>query len=322
MKESKYKQPRQEQEPQVKSFIEWLTKRNYANDTIRADSNYAASFLAWTTGQQTQVTEVTYNDLLTYIDHCTSEGNSKTLLNRKLSAIRKYYDYLLYKGKATKNPATGLFIKNKQHTVPSNLLTPEELTAIYENYHITDLRSQRNKVMIGLLVYQALTREELEKLEITDIKLHAGKIEIPGGKHSNPRTLKLESIQILDIQEYISITRPEILKGKGIYGTGRKPDSINHDKAQSQLFISMHGSDIIKNSFLHLVYSLRKLNPKLTNAQQIRQSVITLWLKTKDLRTTQYMAGHRYVSSTERYQVNQLDDLQDALNQFHPLRTL
>ncbi len=322
MKESKYKHLRKKCVTHLADFITWLQSRQYAKDTIRADSNYTLTFLAWLQDGQIKETEVTYNDLLAFIDHSTSEGDSKTLLNRKLSAIRKYYDYLLYKGKATKNPATGLFIKNKQHTVPSNLLTPEELTAIYENYQVTDLRSQRNKVMIGLLVYQALTREELEKLEITDIKLHAGKIEIPGGTHSNPRTLKLESLQMLDIQEYISITRPEILKGKGSYGTGRKPDSINQDKAQTQLFISMHGSDIIKNSFLHLLYGLRKLNPKLTNAQQIRQSVITLWLKTKDLRTTQYMAGHRYVSSTERYQVNQLDDLQDALNLFHPLRTL
>ena len=322
MKESKYKQERKAHKGEINSFTEWLKKRNYANDTIRADSIYAASFLAWTIQQQTQITEVTYNELLTYIDHSTSEGDSKSLLNRKLSAIRKYYDYLLYNEKATKNPATGLFIKNKQHTVPSNLLTPEELTAIYENYQITDLRSQRNKVIIGLLVFQALTREELEKLEITDIKLNAGKIEIPGGKHSNPRTLKLESLQMLDLQEYISITRPAILKGEGIYKIGRKPDNINKEEAQNQLFVSMHGSGIIKNSFLHLLYALRRTNPKLTNAQQIRQSVITIWLKTKDLRTTQYMAGHRYVSSTERYQVNQLDDLQDALNQFHPLRTL
>lgn len=320
MNKSKYKQERKAHKAEISDFTAYLQKRNYAKDTIRADSNYAASFLAWTIGQQTQITEVTYNELLTYIDHSTTEGDSKTLLNRKLSAIRKYYDYLLYNGKATKNPATGLFIKNKQHTVPSNLLTPEELTAIYENYQITDLRSQRNKVIIGLLVYQALTREELEKLEITDIKLNAGKIEIPGGKHSNARTLKLEALQMLDIQEYLIKTRPAILKGEGIYKIGRKPDNINHDKAQAQLFISMHGSDIIKNSFLHLVYSLRKLNPKLTNAQQIRQSVITIWLKTKDLRTTQYMAGHKYVSSTERYQVNQLDDLQEALNLFHPLK--
>ena len=320
MKESKYKQERKVYKEEINDFTEWLKKRNYANDTIRADSNYTASFLAWTIQQQTQITEITYNELLTYIDHCTTQGESKTLLNRKLSAIRKYYDYLLYKGKATKNPATGLFIKNKQHTVPSNLLTIEELTAIYENYQVIDLRSQRNKVIIGLLVFQALTREEIEKLEITDIKLHAGKIEIPGGKHSNPRTLKLESVQILDIQEYLASTRYEILKAQGSYGTGRRPNSINQEKTQTQLFISMHGSDIIKNSFLHLIYSLRKLNPKLTNAQQIRQSVITNWLKTKDLRTAQYMAGHRYVSSTERYQVNNLEDLQQQLELYHPLR--
>lgn len=322
MKESKYKQERKAHKEEISDFTEWLQKRNYAKDTIRADSNYAASYLQWITKNKIQIPEATYNDLLTYIDHSTTKGDSKTLLNRKLSAIRKYYDYLLYKGKAVKNPATGLFIKNKQHTIPSNLLTLEELTAIYENYQVTDLRSQRNKVMIGLLVFQALTREEIEKLEITDIKLNAGKIEIPGGKHSNPRTLKLESLQMLDLQEYISITRPAIHKGEGIYKIGRKPDSINKEEAQNQLFVSMHGSGIIKNSFLHLLYALRRNNPKLTNAQQIRQSVITLWLKTKDLRTTQYMAGHKYVSSTERYQVNQLDDLQDALNQFHPLRTL
>jgi integrase/recombinase XerD len=320
MNKSKYKQERKAYKEEINGFTEWLQKRNYAKDTIRADSNYTASYLEWITKNQIQTPEATYNDLLTYTDYSTTKGDSKTLLNRKLSAIRKYYDYMLYNGKATKNPATGLFIKNKQHTVPSNLLTIEELTAIYENYQVTDLRSQRNKVIIGLLVYQALTREELEMLEITNIKLNAGKIEVHGGKHSNPRTLKLESLQMLDLQEYISITRPAILKGEGIYKIGRKPDSINKEEAQNQLFISMHGSGIIKNSFLHLLYALRRTNPKLTNAQQIRQSVITIWLKTKDLRTTQYMAGHRYVSSTERYQVNQLDDLQDALNLFHPLR--
>jgi integrase/recombinase XerD len=322
MKPNKYSLLRKKYNILFTGFKAWLQKRSFAKDTIRIECNYTSLYLEWLEQEQIQENEASYNDLLNYIDHCTSKGDSKAFINHKLSAIRKYYDYLLYQGKALKNPATGLFIKNKQHTVPSNLLTPEELTAIYDNYQVTDLRSQRNKVIIGLLVYQALTREELEKLEITNIKLTSGKIEIPGGKHSNPRTLKLEAIQMLDLQEYISTTRPAILKGEGIYKIGRKPDSINREKAQRQLFISMHGSDIIKNSFLHLIYSLRRTNPKLINAQQVRQSVITIWLKTKDLRTTQYMAGHRYVSSTERYQVNQLDDLQEALNQYHPLSNM
>jgi integrase/recombinase XerD len=319
MRENKYKAYRQAYQEEITSFEKWLKKRNYAKDTIRADSNYTALFLGWITVEQARVTEITYNDLLTYVEHCINKGDTNALINRRLGAIRKYYSYLQYIDKAIKNPAIGLFIKGRRHTIPSNLLTPEELTAIYENYQVTDLRSQRNKVIIGLLVYQAVTREELEKLEITHVKLTSGKIEIPGGKHSNPRILQLESLQILDLQQYIQETRPHIVQSQGIYGIGRKPDHINIQKVQNQLFISMHGSDDIKNSFLHLVYNLRRTNPKLINAQQIRQSVITLWLKTKDLRTTQYMAGHRYVSSTERYQVNNLDELYKQLELYHPL---
>ncbi len=69
-----------------------------------------------------------------------------------------------------------------------------------------------------------------------------------------------------------------------------------------------------------LGYSLKMINPKYRNGGQIRQSVITEWLKEKDLQTVQYMAGHKYVSSTERYQTSNLEDLKEALNQHHPLK--
>ncbi|MBK7478967.1 MAG: hypothetical protein IPI69_03995 [Bacteroidales bacterium] len=38
-----------------------------------------------------------------------------------------------------------------------------------------------------------------------------------------------------------------------------------------------------------------------------------------DLRTVQYMAGHKRISSTERYQVGYLEDLQKSINKCHPL---
>ena len=38
-----------------------------------------------------------------------------------------------------------------------------------------------------------------------------------------------------------------------------------------------------------------------------------------DLRTVQYMAGHKRISSTERYQVGYLEDLQESINKCHPL---
>jgi integrase/recombinase XerD len=53
---------------------------------------------------------------------------------------------------------------------------------------------------------------------------------------------------------------------------------------------------------------------------QIRASTITNWLKHYNLREVQYMAGHKYVSSTERYRMDTLEDLQKELEKYHPLK--
>ena len=59
---------------------------------------------------------------------------------------------------------------------------------------------------------------------------------------------------------------------------------------------------------------------KVINAKQMRSSVITFWLRQNNLRQVQYLSGHKYVSSTERYQTNNLDDLQNELQQHHPMK--
>ncbi len=48
--------------------------------------------------------------------------------------------------------------------------------------------------------------------------------------------------------------------------------------------------------------------------------MITQWLKQHHLRQVQYMAGHKYLSSTQRYQVSNLDELQNEVEQHHPMK--
>jgi hypothetical protein len=55
--------------------------------------------------------------------------------------------------------------------------------------------------------------------------------------------------------------------------------------SSERLFTGRNNIENLKNSLLLLNHALRKLNPKVKNAVQIRQSVITEWLKEKDLRT-------------------------------------
>jgi len=51
--------------------------------------------------------------------------------------------------------------------------------------------------------------------------------------------------------------------------------------------------------------------------QQLCQSAH--WLKVNNLRQVQYLAGHKYVSSTQRYQLTTLDDLKGELQKHHPM---
>jgi integrase/recombinase XerD len=44
------------------------------------------------------------------------------------------------------------------------------------------------------------------------------------------------------------------------------------------------------------------------------------WTRTHDVRVVQYMTGHKYVSTNEKYQVSHLEDLKEQLKQFHPFK--
>ena len=71
--------------------------------------------------------------------------------------------------------------------------------------------------------------------------------------------------------------------------------------------------------FNDLFKTLKQINHTAKNALQIRASVIALWLKQYNIREVQYMAGHRYISSTERYLQDDLEGLQEMIERLHPV---
>lgn len=308
---------------QVKSFKAHLQKTGNKEITIRQKTNYAGYFLNWLEIQHLQPGDTRYNDLLDFIAHCTQQGKSKRHVNRIIAAIRDYYEYhrsvQVLNFNVSVNPATGLCLKGTQHKVVSGTIDFKELEDLYQSCKTETLRQKRNKVILGLFIYQAVTTEELQQLEPGHIKLKEGKIRIPGNRKRNSRNLELKPFQILELHEYLNETRPKIINEITKPKPARKPGKIDKTQLENQLFISINGSENIKTSVLHLFRELKKTCPNITNARQIRQSAITYWLKTHNLRQVQYMAGHKYVSSTERYQVNNLESLQSKLEKCHPL---
>lgn len=305
----------------LESYQAYLKEHQHQPDYIRQNRNYAGQFLEWLAEESLSRQQVSHSEILDYADKLKQEGMSVNAINRNILAIRYYFAHLQKENKAAHNPAASIRLKGGLRSIPNDLLDKEELLRLYESYPVKDHRSQRNKTLLSLLIFQGITGGELHKLEAHHIKLKEGKIHIPAAGPTNSRVLKLEAGQIMELYEYIHVTRPKILAEQtSIERSGRKPGTFKEAETIHQLFISINGCENMKGSLYHFNNVLRKLNPKYRNNIQIRQSVITEWLKEKDLRTVQYMAGHRYVSSTERYQTNNLEDLKEALNKYHPLK--
>lgn len=159
--------------------------------------------------------------------------------------------------------------------------------------------------MLSLLVYQGIKTEELDKLEVKDVKLREGKIEIPGGLKGERRILKLEAHQVLEFYDYVNNTRKEILAKSG--------------QQTEKLFVSMEGGDSFSSCMTRLMFWVKKKNKLVVNVKQLRASVIVKWLKMYNLRKVQYLAGHRYISSTESYQQSEMEGLTEEVNKYHPL---
>ena len=109
-------------ESKLKDYKVYLQNQDYGVNTIRHKTNYTGYFLTWLETENLQTEEISYNDMLTFIDYCRNAEDSNRLINRKLSSIRDYFEYLKTKDNNIINPAANLIIKGETKRLPINTL--------------------------------------------------------------------------------------------------------------------------------------------------------------------------------------------------------
>jgi integrase/recombinase XerD len=284
------------------NFTDYLKDKKLSTATVALYTKSIGHFLAWLEAENLAAATSGYNDLLDFMRWCHAKGMTKRSVHSILGTVRHYCNYLIHEKKRDDNPAAGIFIKGLVRKLPTNLLSTEEMEELFRQYGIQLNVDGSKKIMFGLMVFQALTVGEILKLQSHHIKLQDGKIFIKGTKRSNERLLELKAVQIPEIQAYLQ---------KNKFKEGRL---FTEPRKQQVSPVN------INNRIQHMFGQLKKLDPKIINAKQIRNSVITEWLRKNNLRQVQYMAGHPWVSSTDRYQANNLDDLQNELKNHHPMK--
>ena len=287
------------------SFTDYLKSQGLTKRTISTFNRIAEIYLRWLEKEGIEKEQVSYSDVLAFMKHCQKEGTAQRTVQHYLNVVKHIYDQLIEQGEIESNPVAGIKVQGVKRKTLYHIFQPHELHATYNSYQDESLKGKRNKIMLSLLVYQGVKTEELDKLTVRDVKLKEGKIEIPGGHKSEIRTLQLEPHQVLEFYDYVNNTRKEI--------------SSKSEQQTEKLFVSMEGGKSLSSCITRLMFWVRRKNKLVKNAKQLRASVISKWLKQYNLRQVQYLAGHRYISSTEAYQQNEMEGLTEEVNKFHPL---
>lgn len=309
----------------MSSFKAYLQQQGKSKSTVKHYNSYILDFLGWLDQDDTEIENATAKEVLSYLHHLQNKGQENKTRNIRLNVIKQFFNWQIDQNQRAYNPIQHLKIRGSKTKRLYQLLDKQQLESLYHEYEVpleNDERSNRNwfqeyrlskarnKAVLSLLIHQGITTPEVERLTVNDLRLKEGQIFIAGSRKSNKRTLALKSNQIIALMEYQYTTRSELLnyqEDKGVERLFLPVPSAGQQKANDTLQIWKGLTHEIKSQYKYFV-----------NFKQVRTSVITHWLKQYNLRQVQYMAGHRYVSSTEGYLVNQVEDLQADIDQFHP----
>ncbi|QMU66240.1 MAG: tyrosine-type recombinase/integrase [Flavobacteriaceae bacterium] len=295
------------------TFKDYLHKEDYAKTTIESYSRNLLKFTDWCSYQNYDAQIIDYKSCIEYVGHIQKQRKgksvSKSTVRSEIGALKIYFNYLVETEIRFENPIQNIHIRGERRTVNHNLLDFDELEDLYYSYQTENIVfpncpsvSIRNKIITGFMVYQGLNATALKTLRYEHLDMSKGTIYIPSTRKTNSRTLSLQSQQILPLWRYLEKDR-EVLQEK--------------IDCHTQGLFPVKGDRFFLND--RLFFELRKLNHKVKNAKQIRASVITYWLSQHNIREVQYMAGHHYISSTERYQQDDLENLHELIESLHPI---
>jgi integrase/recombinase XerD len=287
------------------SFSEYLKKQDLTGRTIESCETAVNLFLNWLKKQSIEPEQVIYTDVLAYMKHCQKKEVTQRTIQNYLGMVKHFYDYQIEQKQVEINPVAGIKVQGVKRKTLYHIFQPEQLHAIYNSFEANTSTDKRDKVMLGLLIYQGMRTQELALLEVKDVKIKEGKIEIPASRRGNARTLQLESHQVLEMYDYLLQIRKGILERT----------HVTTDK----LFVGPDGGHDIGNFSHYMMVKVGRKYKGIVNPKQIRASVIVKWLRLYNLREVQYLAGHRYISSTEAYQQSEMEGLTEEVNKFHPL---
>jgi integrase/recombinase XerD len=268
-------------------FKEYMeSERNLAGNTVSGYVSDMEQFILFINKPLNRITAVDVSD---FVSHLKDTDCVVRTRNRKLSALRTFFRFMVRKDKMKYNPADTI----EGGKVEQRLPQPIDEVDIDKMIALTD--NLRDKVMLEILYGAGIRREELVMLKVNDINFNHGFLRI-FGKGSKDRYVPLHPAALDLLREHLCTQDSEwVFVGR--YGSHLSIRQVNDIVVKYRTKIGMH-----------------KVTP-----HKFRHSFAThLFNNGAELKVIQDLMGHSNPSSTQVYTKVSNERNRTEYLQFHP----
>lgn len=276
---------------QVEKHSSVHTLSNYRRDLTRFQKFCEQKSLHnWTKVQSTHVRQ--------HIAVRHRNGISSKTLQRELSSIRSFYQYLLKHQRVEQNPAKQIRAPKQKRKLPKTL-DVDQLSGMLDRTADSVLEI-RDLAMFELFYSSGLRLSELAALDVNDLDGNEGTLNVRFGKGGKQRVLPVGSKALQAIARWLNV----------------RPSS-----ADQALFVSLNARRLgQRNIQLRLARWCNKVGvAEHVHPHMLRHSFASHLLETsQDIRAVQELLGHSDISTTQIYTHVDFQHLAEVYDQAHP----
>ncbi len=287
-------------------FIDYLQlEKKYSPHTVVAYKTDLDNFFLFASKeyQYTDIKNVNYAVIRSWIVSLVDSGISNRTVNRKISSLKTYYKFLLKTGQLEVNP----LLKHKALKTSKKIQLPFSETEIDNVMELLqteqDFEGLRNRLIVELFYSTGIRRAELINTKIQDISISQKTIKVLG-KRNKERIIPLLPSVLNTVREYLVLRR-------GL-------ENIKDDKC---LFLTSKGVKVYETLVYRIINSyFSKTSEKVKKSPHIlRHSFATHLLNEgADLNAVKELLGHSSLASTQVYTNNSIAKLKEVYQNSHP----
>ncbi|MBC8321368.1 MAG: tyrosine-type recombinase/integrase [Bacteroidetes bacterium] len=288
----------------IDSFIDYIAiEKRYSSHTVKAYKTDLALFTTFLNHEFEidNPVDASQEMIRSWVVYMIDSGLSGKSVNRKMSTLKSYYNYLIKISVLSENPARHIVSVNTPQRLPVYFNEEQLNTFLDSNVEEQEFTKLRNMLVVELLYSTGMRRSELVSLTVKSIDFSINTIKVHG-KRNKQRIIPLSQKLIESIINYINNKEKQF-------------GNLN-----DYLIVTNKGA----KAYPKLIYciinkELSSLTGSVKSPHLLRHSFATHMLNNgADLNTIKEILGHSNLTATQIYTHNTIEQLKKVYSKAHP----